>query len=118
MYKSYKKEVMAQIEKSKRASLEAVGLVVQAESVKTMSKVGYYDGFGDMVDSGRLRASIDHDVHDNGNSVLIGTNVEYADYVFLGTFRMAGRNAILDSVNLSRDKIKRVVFDVYKRLMG
>jgi len=117
MYKSYKKEVLASLKKARTASLDAVGLVVQSESVKKMTQNGAYAGYsGDMVDTGRLRASIKHDIASE-NSVQIGTNVEYADYVFLGTYKMVGRNAILDSVIENRKKIRDVVADVYKRMV-
>lgn len=39
------------------------------------------------VDTGRLRDSISHSVDDGNNAVHIGTNVEYAAYVELGTSR-------------------------------
>lgn len=39
------------------------------------------------VDTGNLRASITHEVDAGGNAVYIGTNVEYAPYVELGTSR-------------------------------
>lgn len=40
------------------------------------------------VDTGRLRNSITHQVRPSEKSVYIGTNVEYAPYVELGTSRM------------------------------
>lgn len=43
------------------------------------------------VDTGRLRNSISHAVDMSDNSVYIGTNVEYAAYVELGTSRMKPR---------------------------
>lgn len=39
------------------------------------------------VDTGNLRASITHEVDTADNAVYIGTNVEYAPYVELGTSR-------------------------------
>lgn len=39
------------------------------------------------VDTGNLRGSIAHEVDVDGNAVYIGTNVEYAPYVELGTSR-------------------------------
>lgn len=46
------------------------------------------------VDTGRLRASITHEVGKEGNELVgrIGTNVEYAPYVELGTRYMAARS--------------------------
>ena len=43
------------------------------------------------VDTGRLRNSISHAVDMGDNSVYIGSNVEYAAFVELGTSRMAPR---------------------------
>lgn len=39
------------------------------------------------VDTGHLRGSITHEVDSGGDAVYIGTNVEYAPYVELGTSR-------------------------------
>ena len=39
------------------------------------------------VDTGNLRASITHEVDAGGKAVYVGTNVEYAPYVELGTSR-------------------------------
>lgn len=41
------------------------------------------------VDTGRLRNSITHEVDMNDQSVIIGSNVEYAKYVELGTGQYA-----------------------------
>lgn len=43
------------------------------------------------VDTGRLRGSITHSTEDEGHTVVIGTNVEYAPHVEMGTVRMAAR---------------------------
>ena len=56
------------------AALEAIGL--QAEGYAKMACP---------VDTGRLRNSISHAV--DGDAVYIGTNVEYAPYVEMGTRR-------------------------------
>lgn len=37
------------------------------------------------VDTGRLRASITHELADDGRAVYVGTNVYYAPYVEMGT---------------------------------
>lgn len=42
-----------------------------------------------IVDTGRLRNSITNQLSDDGKSVVVGTNVEYAQYVELGA---RGRN--------------------------
>lgn len=45
------------------------------------------------VDTGRLRSSITHEMLSGGGSLIgrVGSNVEYAAYVELGTSRMAAR---------------------------
>lgn len=43
------------------------------------------------VDTGRLRNSITHEVDMKEQCAIIGSNVEYAPYVELGTSRMAAR---------------------------
>lgn len=61
--------------------LEKVGIAAEAEAKKHIS--GKYDKSMKAVDTGNLRNSITHEVKD-GN-VYIGTNVEYAPYVEMGT---------------------------------
>lgn len=43
------------------------------------------------VDTGRLRNSITHEVDMSDHAAIIGSNVEYAAYVELGTSKMAPR---------------------------
>ncbi len=43
------------------------------------------------VDTGNLRNSITHSAEYEGHTVVIGSNVEYAPHVELGTVRMATR---------------------------
>ena len=43
------------------------------------------------VDTGRLRASLTHDVRKSEEAVYVGTNVEYAPYVELGHSQEVGR---------------------------
>lgn len=57
-------------------ALEAVGITAEA-----------YAKLLCPVDTGRLRNSISHDVRADDNTVYIGTNVEYAPYVEMGTSR-------------------------------
>lgn len=59
------------------------------------------------VDTGRLRNSISWAVLDD--SVYIGTNVEYAPYVELGTSRMEARPYLRPAVTDHVDKYKAVV---------
>lgn len=57
-------------------ALEKIGLLAEGYAIKRCP-----------VDTGRLRGSITHEVDFDGDAVYIGTNVEYAPYVELGTSR-------------------------------
>lgn len=59
------------------AALEAIGLTAERHAKERCP-----------VDTGRLRNSISHAVKEDEQAVYIGTNVEYAAYVELGTSRM------------------------------
>ena len=67
-------QVVHGIESAIGVALEKIGLLAE--------------GYAQMkcpVDTGNLRASITHEVDAGGKAVYIGTNVEYAPYVELGT---------------------------------
>lgn len=80
--------------------LEALGIEAEGNAVDEITTLG-------AVDTGRLRGSITHAKDDE--SAYVGTNVEYAPYVELGTYKMPARpflkNAILNYV----DDYKRIV---------
>jgi HK97 gp10 family phage protein len=65
------------------------------------------------VDTGRLRNSITHEVVTGEEAVYVGTNVEYAPYVELGTSRQTAqpylRPAATDHVDEYTDIVKRVL---------
>lgn len=58
------------------AALEEIGLLAENYAVKKCP-----------VDTGHLRGSVTHEVDAGDNAVYIGTNVEYAPHVELGTSR-------------------------------
>lgn len=62
------------IDRALVAALEEVGLVAEGYAKSACP-----------VDTGRLRNSITHIVDEGGKCAVIGTNVEYAPYVELGT---------------------------------
>lgn len=64
------------IESAIGAALEEIGLLAEGYAARKCP-----------VDTGNLRASITHEADAGGNAVYIGTNVEYAPYVELGTSR-------------------------------
>ncbi len=69
-------EILLELKKVSLAGLEAMGM--QAESFTKQNTP---------VDTGRLRNSISHKVAPSEMSVYIGTPVEYAPFVELGTSR-------------------------------
>ena len=81
--RSYRKERQAEIISNLQKGLEKVGLIVerQAKINVTQSPPKH-----PRVQTGRLRASITHNV--NPGEVEIGTNVVYGKYLEFGTSRM------------------------------
>ena len=75
-FKDHSGEVLEALEQAKQRGLEAIGLAAEGHAKKSAP-----------VDTGRLRNSIAHAV--KGDAAYIGTNVEYAPYVELGTSRQA-----------------------------
>ena len=58
------------------------------------------------VDTGRLRSSITHEV--DLFSGKVGSNVEYAAYVELGTVKMAARPYLRPALEMNKAKILRL----------
>ena len=73
-----KQEILNRLPDVVEAALEAIGLTAEGYAKELCP-----------VDTGRLRNSISHAVE--GDAVYIGTNVEYAPYVELGTSKMRAR---------------------------
>lgn len=69
-------QVVDGIDSAIGVALEEIGLLAEGYAAERCP-----------VDTGNLRASITHEVDAGGNAVYIGTNVEYAPYVELGTSR-------------------------------
>lgn len=68
-----------------------------------MAAEGYAKGYCP-VDTGRLRNSITHTVQ--GDSAYIGTNVEYAPYVEMGTSRMKAQPYLKPAVQNHMNEYK------------
>ena len=69
-------QVIDGIDSAIGAALEEIGLLAENYAERKCP-----------VDTGNLRGSITHEVDTGGDAVYIGTNVEYAPYVELGTSR-------------------------------
>ena len=91
-YTDNSKEVSEAIKSALLKGLETCGLVAEGYAKKLAP-----------VDTGNLRNSITHDVDEVEPAAYIGTNVEYAPYVCLGTIHMAAqpflKPAVADHAN-------------------
>ena len=136
-YKDNTDEVLSALEKAKKRGLEAIGLTAEGYAKKKITQAG-------AVDTGRLRNSITYalageETHvksykankggkeretytydgtaegKKGSGVYIGTNVEYAPGIELGTHRKAGAVHFLqDAATNHTDEYKRLMEDSMK----
>ena len=67
------------------------------------------------VDTGRLRNSITHEVDMGDKSVVIGTNVEYAAFVELGTSKMRARPYLRPAAESHSEEYKAIVESAMKQ---
>ena len=67
------------------------------------------------IDTGRLRDSIDGGVKD-GDTVIVGTDVEYAIYVHEGTFRMAPNRFLKNGITNNIEEYMRVLEKCLKEI--
>ena len=100
-YKDNSKEVLAALEKGKHNALTAIG-----SSAETYAKQET------PVDTGRLRNSISHAV--DGEAAYIGSNVEYAPYVELGTSRAKAHHMLQKAATEHSAEYKRLAEDAVK----
>ena len=99
---SHADEVLTALNDKIPIILEALGIEAEGNAVDEITKLG-------AVDTGRLRGSITHATADD--AAYIGTNVEYAPYVELGTYRMAERPFLRNAVANYTDDYKRIIKD-------
>jgi len=60
------------------------------------------------VDTGTLRRSITHVIAPDRKSASIGSNVEYAPYVEMGTVKMTAKPYLRPALEANRAQIKRI----------
>ena len=92
--------------------LEMIG--IQAEKyAKALCPVGTPESTGIKgYIGGRLRNSIAHSVVDSEKAVYIGTNVEYAPYVELGTVKMNARPYLRPAVENHQMEYIKMIHDL------
>lgn len=79
-------------------ALEEIGLLAENYAAKKCP-----------VDTGNLRGSITYEVDAGGNAVYIGTNVEYAPYVELGTSRQKAQPFLRPAASEHGAQYRRVL---------
>ena len=93
--------------------LEALGVQAEGNAVTEINELVYDTPQSpSYLRTGRLKNSISHAV--SGDTVYIGTNVEYASYVELGTFRMKPRPFLKNAITNYVDEYKGIIEDGLK----
>ena len=101
-------EIKAELANRIPVILEALGLEAEGNAVTEINLLVYDTPESpNYVRTGRLKGSITHAVGDN--EAYIGTNVEYAPYVELGTHKMAARPFLRNAISHYTDDYKRIV---------
>ena len=97
------KEVSEDIKAALLRGLETCGLVAEGYAKKLAP-----------VDTGNLRNSITHDLDDGEPAAYIGTNVEYAPYVCLGTIHMKAQPFLKPAVADHANEYRKIIEDELK----
>lgn len=95
------KEVLSTLDKAIERGLEAIGLAAEGYAKEETP-----------VDTGRLRNSISHAV--KNNAAYIGTNVEYAPYVELGSRGRDGKHMLKRAATEHSNEYKKLMEDSMK----
>lgn len=100
-YKDNTDEVLSALKRAKKRGLEAIGLTSEGYAKKDTP-----------VDTGRLRNSISHATDDE--AAYIGTNVEYAPYVELGSPTIKAYHMLQKAATEHTDEYKQIMEDAMK----
>lgn len=126
--------VISELEKATERALYAIGVKAVEGSVDAIS--GRYD-IDPAVDTGRLRASISFitptQKGDSGrpkpanaqagdeltgtaeqNTVVVGSNVSYSEFVHNGTSKMAGRPFLREGIDKTKDQMQEQAEKIFK----
>jgi HK97 gp10 family phage protein len=103
--KWYGDKAIQGMEQAVSLALEASALLVEGQA-KALTPV----------DTGNLRNSITHEVE--GKEAKVGTNVEYAPFVELGTVKMAAQPYLNPALEMNKGNIQRIFAEAIKRGVG
>ena len=92
-------QILSASEKGKRNALTAIGSSAETHTKDNITA-------DDLIDTGRLRNSISHTV--DGEAAYIGTNVEYAPYLELGTKKIAAHHYLKRAATEHKDEYKNL----------
>lgn len=92
------KEVSDNIKAALLRGLETCGLVAEGYAKKLAP-----------VDTGNLRNSITHTVDEDEPAAYIGSNVEYASYVCLGTIHMNAQPFLKPAVEDHKEQYREII---------
>ncbi|HZJ77212.1 MAG TPA: HK97 gp10 family phage protein [Clostridia bacterium] len=126
------KAVNGDLDMAIEKALYSIGVTAQGDIVKYMSKPDFTGK--DIVDTGRLRGSIsfvtpeknsganDSNAKDGDalsgagedRTVIIGSNVEYADYVNNGTLRQPARKFMENGIEPNAEKYQKLARDIFE----
>ena len=102
--KWYIKGVFKAVETQMKDRLQLIGELVASDARKNCPVGKYADGR----QGGTLRNSITFDVDENKKLVIIGTNVEYAPFVELGSIHNKPKWFLTRAYNENLGRIKRI----------
>ena len=104
-FRSYRREVSAEMTRAEQRALEKIGLYVDGEAVSRSPVV-----------SGRLKSSWEHEVDEE--KVTVGSKVEYAPFVEFGTSRQREQRILTGSVEDNVDNIRSITERELNRVGG
>lgn len=98
----FHKPVLDKVKREFANNIEDAGKFIENEAKKNITKDG-------LVKTGRLKESIFHTTDKKRFSTTIGTDVEYAPFLELGTIHIKPFAFLRNAVNLNRQRIKRII---------
>lgn len=114
-------EILGELDDAINRALEAIGMQVENYATKELEKPKEHasapkgkDIIRPNVDTGRLVNSITHQVSPDEEAVYVGTNVEYAAYVELGTQKSRAYPYLKPAVTEHVSELKSLAEDALK----